>query len=137
MGKTDLGFETGIRIGPSVGSMETVKVEPYVDFKQGVTEDVICGEKKEVGYPTCLWTYPDTELTAEQYYQLYKQTNGAASASVYIRVPTREVELVATTYQVVYTTYSAVMRWPEEGVVRGIYNRWIIPEIEFTNLIAA
>jgi len=137
MGRTDLGFDTGIRIGVTAGSMETVKVEPIVDFRQGVTEDVVCGESKEVGYPTCLWTYPGMELTAEQYYQLYKHTAGAPSASVYIRVPTREVELVATTYQVVYATYSAVMHWPEEGVMRGLYNRWVVPEIEFTNLIAA
>lgn len=136
MARTDLGFEVGIRIGQTAGSMETVKVEPHVDFRQGQTEDVVCGEKKEVGYPICVWTYPDVELTAEQYYQLYKQTAGAPSASVFIRVPTREVSLQAGTYQVVYATYSAVMRWPDEGVTRGRYSRWVIPEIEFTQLVA-
>jgi len=137
MGRTDLGFEVGIRIGTSEGTMETVKVEPHVDFRQGLTEDVICGEKKETGYPVCVWTYPGMELSAEQYYQLWKMTSGAASGNVYIRVPTREVALVATTYQVVYATYAAVMRWPEEGLTRGMYDRWVIPEIEFTQLIAA
>lgn len=136
MGQTDLGFQSGIRIGTTLGNMETVKVEPHIEYRPGKTEDVVCGEKKETGYPVCIWTYPDMELSAEQYYQLWKQTNGALSGSVYIRIPTREVELVVSTYQVKYATYSAVMRWPDEGLVQGLYSRWVIPEIEFKTLVA-
>jgi hypothetical protein len=116
--------------------METVKVEPEVEYALTQTEDVVCGETVPVGFDRVIWRYPNKELSAEQYYQLYKQTNGAASASVYIRVPTREVELVATTYQVVYATYAAVMHWPEEGLKLGRFKRWEIPDIEFTNLVA-
>jgi len=136
MGRTDLGFDNGIRIGATAGSMETVKVEPTVEYALTNKEDVVCGESVPVGFDRVIWTYPGKELSAEQYYQLYKQTAGAASGSCFIRVPTREVSLVGSTYQVTYATYSAVMHWPEEGLLRGKYDRWIIPEIEFTNLIA-
>lgn len=134
MGQTDQGFDTGVRIGTTVGNMETVKVEPHVEFKLGPTQDVVCGDKLPMGYPVCTWSYPNMELSGQQYYQLWKQTNGAASADVYIRVPTREVDI--TTYSPIYATYQAVMRWPEEGVVRGLYDRWVVEELEFTNLIA-
>jgi hypothetical protein len=136
MGSDDLGFNTGVRIGTTVGNMETVKIQPHTDFNLGMTEDVVCGEKKEVGYPTVVWTYPDMELDGAQYYQLYKQTAGAASGSVVIRIPTREVALSAGTYDPVYATYNAVMRWPDEGITRGRYDRWVVESIEFTNLIA-
>jgi hypothetical protein len=116
--------------------METVKVEPHVEYALTNKEDVVCGESVPVGFDRVIWTYPNKELSAEQYYQLYKQTDGAASGSVYIRVPTREVSLVGSTYQVTYATYAAVMHWPEEGLTRGKYDRWEIPEIEFTNLVA-
>jgi len=136
MARTDLGFEIGVRIGATQGGMETCKVEPNVEYQLGTKEDVVCGESVPVGYPRVVWTYPGIELTSAQYYQLWNVTQGAASGTAYITVPTRTVELVAGTYQPQYATYQAVMKWPEEGVLLGKYNRWLVSEIEFTNLIA-
>jgi hypothetical protein len=134
MGTTDQGFDSGIRIGTTLGNMETVKVEPRVIFNLGPTVDVVCGDRVPMGYPECVWEYGDIELSGEQYYQLWKQTSGSASGDVYIRIPTREISVA--TYTPVYATYQGVMRWPEEGVTRGMYNRWLVPELEFTNLVA-
>lgn len=132
---TDLGFETHVRIGSSVATMTDVKVEPHVEFMLSEEFDkVVCGKTKATGYPRCRWTYPTMLLDGEQYYQLQALVANEASATVYLDIPTNEIDV--TTYEPVIGTYQAIMNWPPEGVHRVRYNQWEFPDdgILFTNL---
>ncbi len=134
---TDLGFTTDIKIGSSLDTVEDVKIKPHVEYIPGVdTQQSVDASDRYVGSPRCRWTYPDRELTGEQYYQLKNLVGQNASATVYIDIPTQTLD--TTTYQPVITTYQAIMNWPEEGVTRIMYNRWQIPDdgIIFTQLVA-
>lgn len=134
---TDLGFATNIKIGASLATIEDVKIEPHVEFFRGeAKEKSVSSQDRNIGSPRCRWTYPDRELTGEQFYQLKNLVGQNASVTVYIDVRTQALDI--TTYQPIVASYQALMHWPEEGVTRIKYNRWQIPDegILFTQLVA-
>lgn len=130
----DLGRPTAIRIGATSGTRADVKIVPHIEFLPGQIDVTLCGAQRHVGFPRCRWTYPDRELTGEQFYQLKSLVGENASATVYIDVPTQTLDI--STYTPVVASYEAIMNWPEEGVIQGLYERWLIPDdgIVFTNL---
>jgi hypothetical protein len=131
---TDNGWPTNIRIGASIATMADVKIEPHVEFIPAESiEEQMCGGDDWRGQPRCRWTYPDRLLTGEQFYQLKSLVGDNASASVYIDIPTWDVN--PATYTPVVAAYSAVMHWPEEGVKIVRLNQWELPEIMFTGLV--
>ena len=131
----DLGFVVLARIGPDSGSLEDVRVQPFVEYRVTTGgERTLDALVRGGGEPEVIWTFPDMLLDGEQYYQFKALVGDDLSAPVAIQTPTQNVNTVTYTPQVV--TYDAIMRWPESDVVVINYNRWQIPSegIRFTNL---
>lgn len=135
---TDLGFNTDIKIGLTYETMAEVKIEPIVEFIPGSEQERNpCGGDSYQTSPRCRWTYPDRELTGEQFYQLKSLVGNSPSANVYFTTPTQTIN--PATYQPIVVAYSGVLHWPDEGVMMGRYYRWVMPDdgLLFTNLQSA
>jgi hypothetical protein len=132
---TDLGYTTDVKIGPDVNSVQDVKIEPHVEFLPGISrERTVTSQEKYVGGLRCRWTYPNRQLTGEQYYQLKSLVGEQMSGPVVIDIPTQTMN--TATYTPVVATYNAIMHWPEKGVTRVSFNQWQFPNdgILFTQL---
>lgn len=87
-----------------------------------------------MGALRCRLSWDKVELTGQEYYQLRQLVGRNPSAQVYIRLPLDVVD--TTSYEPLWYTYQAQFHWPVEGVMQGNYNRWQMPDIELTNLVA-
>lgn len=132
----DLGRTVRVKIGTTVNTVEDVKIEPHVEFIAGrEIRRSLSGQDRYIGGSRCRWTYPDRLLTGEQFWQLKNLVGDDPSVSVIVDLPTQTLD--TTTYQPTVVAYSAIMHWPEEGIIQVNQNRWTIPDegILFTNLV--
>lgn len=124
-----------ILLGSYDWNMAPLVPEPSVEvFYSGDPAMALDKSNRGLGSLRCRLSWNKIELTGEEYYQLRRLVGRNPSGAVFIRIPTDHVSPVD--YQPVWYTYQAELHWPGEGVMQGLYNRWIMPDVELSHLRA-
>ena len=108
-------------------------IQPHpTEFNEAAEQVAVAGDGTpiELGSPTAVWTY-DVPLSAAEWKELIDFVGTSASATVYIRTRTNQID-ADNTYQ--YLNYQCIM-WRPTGASSPRY-RFDGVEVRFTQLVA-